>query len=437
MNQALEAAVLSGDTDDVSEAVDIDALDVSSANARTERMAKAVLFALGLAVVLIAVAAPGLGETSAATDGPRLGGDLPAFYAAGSIVLDGDIGQLYDASRQQAAQDELGIDGYLAFAYPPHVAVAYAPLSALDFRIAYVVHTFAMAGAFVFALRLLADVVPAIRRWRWQLAAGGLTFVPLITSVGGGQNASLTVLGLAVVWWALARDREVLAGVAAGLLAFRPQYALPLIGLLLLARHWRAVAAAVGVIAATWVAAAALLGPMWLTTWMDQVVPFVEADAGVNAANSISLLGALQAVTSAESMVALVLGVLGAVVVIATLAYLWMYPRRFTLAWRMGAMAIGMLLISPHTMFYDAALLTIAGAAVIATRTAGAPRVLIFVWLAALSHVFNDALGFTPLALVVAASFALAIAAAFASAPPTRPPQWNNAPPPKKASAHA
>lgn len=431
MNQALEAAALPEDTHEVSETVESVAPDRTSIHARTARMAKAVLMALGLAVVLIAVAAPGLGDASAEVDGARLGGDLPAFYAAGSIVLDGEIDELYDAARQQAAQDELGLDGYLAFAYPPHVAVAYAPLSALDFRIAYVVHTFAMAAAFVLALHLLADVVPTIRRWRWQLLAASLTFVPLVTSVGGGQNASLSVLALAVVWWALAKDREIVAGIAAGLLSFRPQYALPLIGLLLLARHWRSVASAAAVIASTWLATAALLGPMWVTNWMEQVVPFVEEDAAVNAANSISLLGALQAVTSADSIVALVLGVLGAAAVIATLVYLWMHPARFTLAERMGALAIGAILISPHTMFYDAALLTIAGAAIISARPHASARVLAAVWFAALTHVANDALGFTPLALVVIVSFGLFVAGAVAPSSPSI------SPPSQKATHHA
>jgi len=406
MSRVLEAAELSEATDEV-DGMDVADAPIRSLAERSARMSKAILFALGMAVILIAVSAPGIGEDAGATDGPRLGGDLPAFYAAGSIVLDGDIDQLYDAGRQQVAQEALGIDGYLAFAYAPHVAVAYAPLSALDFRVAYVVHTFAMAAAVVAAIHLLSDVVPAIRRWRWQLLAGCFTFVPLITSVGGGQNASLSLLALAVVWWSLAKDREVLAGIAAGLLMFRPQYALPVIGLLLLSRHWRAVACAAAVIIATWFATAMLLGAGWVQTWLEQVVPFVERDAEVNAANSISLLGAFQAVLGVDSIVAQVLGVVGAAAVVITLVYLWLHAERFALETRMGAIALGVVLISPHTMFYDATLLTVAGAATLALRPSTAGRVLAATWLAAFLHFANDALGFTPLAVIAAAAFVL------------------------------
>ena len=40
------------------------------------------------------------------------------------------------------------------FAYPPHFALAYAPLAELPFRASYVVHTLLMAAALTLALRL-------------------------------------------------------------------------------------------------------------------------------------------------------------------------------------------------------------------------------------------------------------------------------------------
>ena len=383
--------------------------DRNSLHARTARLAKAVLVALVLGVIVITITAPGIGTAAAAApDAPRLGGDFPAFFAAGSIVGDGDIGQLYDPARQELAQADLGIDGYLAFAYPPHVAVAYSPLSALGFRLGYLLHTALMAGAFVIAVRLIGTMIDAVARWRWQILAASFTFYPLLTSVGGGQNATLTVAGFAVAWWALHNKREVLAGVAAGLLAFRPQYALPLIGVMFLARHWRAVAAASATIVTTWALTAIALGPAWLGHWFEQVGPFIERDAEVNAANSISILGFLQAIFGTESTPILILGVAGAASVVATLMFMWWRTDRFSLADRMGALAIGVLLISPHTMFYDATTMTIAGAALLARVTQ--PRfnrvaVLAAVWLAAILHLANDYLGATPLAIIVVGSF--------------------------------
>lgn len=376
------------------------------------KASKAVLVAIGLAVLMATYVAAGVGQNaSAESDSARLGGDFPAFYAAGSIVWDGNIDSLYDPETQREAQADLGLDGHLAFAYPPHVALAYAPLGALGFQVAYLIHTVVMAVAFGLAFVLISPIVPLMSRWKWPLLAASFTFYPLITAVGGGQNAAVSVLLMAAVWRALHDDNEILAGLAIGLLAFRPQYAIPMVGLVLLSRHWRAVASALGTIAATWSLTAEARGVDWLPAWWQEVGPFIERDAEVNATNSISFLGFFQAALSAESTLALVVGVSLALLVVATLMFLWANPSRFSLAQRMGAAAIGLILISPHTMFYDASLVLIAGAALLAESTASVPvRVLAVVWLAGLSHTFATSLGVTPLAVVVAAVFGIFVA---------------------------
>ena len=371
---------------------------------RPDRLARAVLLALALAFIVAVADGAGLGTDG--TEGARLGGDYPAFHAAGSIVLDGDLAELYSPDRQQAAQSELGIDGYLAFAYPPHVAWAYAPLAALGFRAGYVVHTVLMLGALVAAIRLVTPLVPALAGRAWPATAVALTFYPVLRAVGGGQNTALTVLVFAVVWRALADDREALAGVAAGLLLYRPQYALPLVGLMLLDRRWRAVAAAAAVGAVTWILTALAIGSNWVAEWLDAVVPFVDRDAEVNSANSISFIGWLDALTGG-SRVAVGLGAVLAGLVVLVLMRLWIASARPGLAHRIGAVAAGVLLISPHTMYYDAGLLLVTAAAALALPL-DRGRVLAavaLVWLAALSQTAADALGATPLAVVVIAVF--------------------------------
>lgn len=378
----------------------------SSGEAFLNKLSKAILLALGIAVLMAAVVGAGVGDNQTADgEGARLGGDFAAFYSAGSIVWSGDIDSLYDPARQQAAQDELGLNGYLAFAYPPHVAIAYSPLGALDFQVAYVIHTIVMASAFLLAVHLLRKPVPQIDRWRWPLLAASFTFYPLITAVGGGQNASLSVLLLAVIWRALHDDREWLAGLAIGLLIFRPQYAIPMLGLVGLSRHWRAVGTAIATIATTWIVTAAARGADWFGDWWEQIGPFVERDAEVNASNSISFLGFLQAVVSADSLPAVAAGVALSGTVVLTLMYFWANPAKFSLAQRMGAAAIGVVLISPHTMFYDSSLMLIAGAALISESLTVPVRALLVVWVGALTHAFSGGLGATPLALVVAVTF--------------------------------
>jgi len=376
---------------------------------RIARFSRALLFALGIAVAVASIAGAGIGDDQAPSGG-RLGGDFPAFYGAGGIVRAGDIDQLYDPARQKQEQTDLGLDGYLAFAYPPHVAAVYAPLSALDFQFSYALHTLFMAAAVFGAVMVLSGPVAILGRWRWPLLAAGLSFYPMFTAVGGGQNAPLTMLLLALVWRGLYDDRAGLTGVAAGLLFYRPQYALAVIGLLLLSRQGRAVAWATVTGLLTWAATAAALGAGWVLVWFDEIIPFIERDAEVNASNSISILGFMQASWGAESRPAVVAGSLGAALVIVAMMWLWANPGRFSIADRMGALAIGVTLISPHTMFYDAGLLLLAGIALLhgagsASGRSAAVRVVALVWFAALLHILGDGIGATPLALVVFACF--------------------------------
>lgn len=392
-------------------------LPLSSTEERVARFARAILVALALAVVLAAVVGAGLtraGGSSDTSSSARMGGDFPAFYAAGSIILSGDSDDLYLPSRQAEAQRELGVDGYLAFAYPPFVAAAYVPLAAVGYQSAYLIHSLLMAAAFVLALHVLAGPVPLIRRWRWPLLASGLTFYPLFTAIGGGQNASLTILLLAVVWRGLDDGRPAIVGLAAALMMYRPQYALPLIGLLILSRNWRSVGWATLGIGLLWASTAAALGVNWVAQWFEQVLPFVEHDADVNAANSISILGFLQAAWGHDGRIVVVCGAVGAAAVVMALMWMWSQPTRFTLASRMGGLAVGITLISPHTMFYDAGLLVIGGVALLAAvekqvggrfTQVGSVRLLALFWASSFVHVVASGLGATPLALVTLIAF--------------------------------
>jgi len=361
---------------------------------------------LSIAGAFVFVVASGDGSSTASG---RVGGDYPAFYAAGTLVNDGRIDELYDPAAQAEVQETLlgEEDGYLAFAYAPHVAAAYAPLAALPYRASYVAHTLTMVGALVLALHLLRPLVAIVdRRFNLVLAAT-VTSYPMFMAIGGGQNTALTLLLLVGVWRALHDDREELAGVAAAVLLFRPQYAIPVIGLLLLGRHHRAVLIATVGAVLTFVANVAILGWSWVSEWTDRVGPFLETDAEVNAANSVSTVGFLQALFGVDSSIAVVVGGLATLGVIAALTWLW-WDGTADLSMRMAATATGLLLLSPHAMFYDAGLVVLT-LLVLVDRGALGWRAAAVVWGLALLHLAKGVLDATPFALVVMGLFVLVV----------------------------
>lgn len=355
-----------------------------------------------LAAAFVVIIASGDGSTTA---GGRVGGDYPAFYAAGTLVAEGRLDDLYDTASQSAAQAELmgTEDGYLGFAYTPHVAAAYAPLASLPYRASYVVHTALMVGALVLALQLIRPMVRLVDEWFAASLLVTLASYPVFMAVGGGQNTAITILCLAGVWRGLADDREMAAGVAVTLLMFRPQYALPVLGLLLLGRHTRAVATAAVGAGVLWVVNAALYGVDWVTRWMAEVEPFLDATAVANARNAISVLGFGRAVLGVDAPLALALGGVAAIVVAGVLSFVW-WRGAFDLDGRMALTATGLVLLSPHALFYDAGVMLIT-LLVLVDRDGRRWPLVAAVWAAALLHTTRHTFGATPFALVAVAVF--------------------------------
>lgn len=371
------------------------------------RAAFAVLFAIGLALVLVVAAADGPDAVSGG-----LGGDYPAFYAAGEIVLDDpglDPERFYDPATQFAAQAPVlpsDTDGNLYFAYPTFFVAPFAALAALDFELSYLANVVLMLGAVLLAFRIVRPCSRTIRDHGVETLAVALTFFPLFRGVTGGQNTALSLLAFAVVWRSLHDGREVPAGIAAGLLLFKPPLALPIIGVLLLRRHFGAVVTSIATGVVLYGVGALLTGPSWPAAWVDAIRYLDEVDTPFNVQNFVSLPGSAEAVFGIDSAVATVIGFGLAAVVAILVSLVWLRGDR-DVGVLVAIAATGSLLISPHALYYDAGILVLVGV-VIADRRPDLRPWLILLWLAGFSHALADGLGVNPLVLVVAAAFALA-----------------------------
>lgn len=325
---------------------------VTSQSPRLRRWSFAVLLGLGIGFGVFIVTSRGV----RAINGGRVGGDFPAFYGAGALVRDGQGARLYDREKQRQIQQEFLPDhpgGWIDFAYPPCVAVLFVPLALFPFKVAFSIYSLAQVCASVGAVQLAATVTPRVRENRVVAAAVTLSFYPLMRSVLGGQNTGFSLLcavGLAV---SLCRSRDFTAGLWAAAWLFKPQLALPVI-LLVGVRRPRRFWAAVVLGGAVWYGLGALVGglawPVWW--WREGVLPFAHADVAVDLANGISLreVGLRLGVGPlATALSALCLG---------TAAWrCWSWKGSIVPIIAMAIVAT--LLISPHTLFYDAGLLLV------------------------------------------------------------------------------
>ncbi len=348
----------------------------------------------------------------------RMGGDFPAFYGAGRILAQGDWQQLYDWGRQADAQSDLHPfeEGrFLAFAYPPFVALVYWPLSYLPYELAYLLHTALLTLALWAAVQFMRPMLPRVDRWAVEGFCLAFCFMPMFRAITGAQNTSLTVLLLAAAWRARCQNRDAWAGVLLGLMLYKPQFALPLIGLFVLAGHFRVLAGAAASAGTLYALGACVGGVTWPAAWWAQTARFHAVDQAVNAGNSVGWLGVAEAVLGAQSGLALGLG--WSLTAVTALGLAWLWWRRISpLSLRLGLTAVGVVLMQPHCMYYDAglAVLCLAVLADRGGRKAVAP--LAALWLFSMSAIAGTTLGFNPVFLALAVVGALAIRALRVSA---------------------
>jgi alpha-1,2-mannosyltransferase len=168
--------------------------------------------------------------------------DLRVYYGAvGGWVHHG--GRIYDYRVPGTAY---------GFTYPPFAAVSMAPMALVGLRTAIVVSVLLNLAALALVLHILTE--GAWRRYGWfgcALGACALAlFEPLRDTFSFGQvNVLLLALALTDAWL-LARGRGRAAGAGIGLAAAIKLTPAVFIGLLLLARRWRAAAVASAVAAA-------------------------------------------------------------------------------------------------------------------------------------------------------------------------------------------
>jgi len=168
--------------------------------------------------------------------------DFLQFYTYGLLVRSGAANRLYQPSAHAEAARQ--VDARLAITefrpnYSPVIAWLVAPLGAMPFLHAMAVFSMLSAALYAAALALLVGVT----RWRWRTAGFFLTVAAawptLFVVLRYGQVSALSLVLVASAVVATAHRRDLLAGLALGLLIYKPNLLLaPALALLLL-RQWR------------------------------------------------------------------------------------------------------------------------------------------------------------------------------------------------------
>ena len=319
--------------------------------------------------------------------------DFVSFWAAGSLVLDGNAAAAYDLDLHRAVEEQaVAVRGGMPFPYPPPFLILAAPFASLPYvpaLIAWVAVTFAV---YALALRQLAP------RAGW--IGGG--FPPVMTNAIVGQTGFL-MFGLLAGGLALLPKRPLLAGVVLGLMVLKPQLGLVLPFVLLAGREGRAFAGAAAGSGGLLLAGAAAFGLDSYAAWFGQAPLYAEiARAGLTGWHEMASAYAALRLAGLGDSAALALHVLVAVAATAAACAVW-HRTRATGA-RAASLAAATALASPYLYGYDAILLVLPF--VWLAESARARPALAIVWtlsLASFLHIWTPGvpLSVAPLASIL------------------------------------
>ena len=198
------------------------------------------LILLGLCIIAVAgwIA---LSDGLIDRNGKPIGTDFSSFYAAGSLVLDGRPGDVYNMAAHYAREQQIfgAATPYYGWLYPPIFLLVATPLALMPYMLALAVW---QISTFALYLSVIGVIVRRIRGVVigpiWLPIAAG--FPAVFINLGHGQNGLLTAGLFGAALLALPA-RPIVSGVLFGALAYKPQLALVMPFALLAAGQWRTV----------------------------------------------------------------------------------------------------------------------------------------------------------------------------------------------------
>lgn len=286
-------------------------------------------------------------------NGQVIGTDHTAFHTAAVLMSRGRGEALFDypylAEFVRTQEEITGKADFVdPFRNPPLYAVPYRLTSDLPYLASMAVWAGISFVALVMALLLIRG-----RRIGWPLA-WSLGFYPVFATISFGQNTLLSLGAFALVYRSAVAQRPFLAGLASGILLYKPQLLLGL-GVWWLIdprRHWKSLGG-LAVATGIFVAASALLVPAESEDWLRKLPEIARYDR-FQFFNMHNPRGFAELLTG-NRPIGNVVGLAGTMIAITALV---LFRRRHAAdPHRMFAAAVFVTLWgSPHTMVYEWAL---------------------------------------------------------------------------------
>ena len=168
--------------------------------------------------------------------------DFRANYTAGYLTRSGRVSDIYNYDAVKQVQD--GLISHepvgMPFIHPAYEALFFAPYGFLSFHGAYFAFLATNLILLAICYRLVRSKLNGLAH-TWQLLPAGLfvTFLPVAAALMQEQDSILLLTLLTFAYVMLDGNRDMTAGLLAGLGLFRLQLAIPIAVAFLLWRRWR------------------------------------------------------------------------------------------------------------------------------------------------------------------------------------------------------
>jgi hypothetical protein len=307
------------------------------------------------------------GSAPLTRNGEPITGDYIAFYAAGRMLLNGQAAQLYEPTSFRAVQREVvnfAVPNlYDPFRNPPFFAIPFAPLALLDVLPSFAIWSALSLACLAAAIWLALAELPSVRpHWR-ALGVLVLTFEPVYRGLISGQNADLSLLLYALIYRSIRAGREPAAGFWAALGLFKPQLFLVFPIVFAASRRWRALGTYALVAAGLALISLAVVGVDGLWAWSRVILDHEGGNAVKNGYRMHSLKAFFDLLLPSQPGVALALCAGASGLVLLPLVRAWSaahaWSEQLPIRWALTtAVAV---LVDPHLLDYDLAVLVLTG----------------------------------------------------------------------------
>jgi hypothetical protein len=283
------------------------------------------------------------------------GTDFVEFYVWGSLARSGRSVDFYDPSVHAAEAVRL-VPESATSSYPPvygpQIALLFAPFASLPYLWALLIWTLVTVSIYMICCAAFWRECAHLRD-DWPtvliLACGNPAFFNLILH---GQTSALALACVTAAFVALGRDRRVLAGVAIGMLAYKPQLGLVAACVFVVNKEWRVVAGAIA-------GALAQLGIAWWCYGTAVMLAYAHTVSGLGAMSALLAVKRYQ-MHSLFAFWKLLLpwgywaaGLYAPTAIAMTAAAVIIWRARAPLPVRFSFLLLASALVSPHLYVYD------------------------------------------------------------------------------------